>query len=98
MKYKITHPESDCEWIAENPKEEDLELWESQGCMIQEIKELKKGLLIGTSKLISSPNQDFLIWSCGACGGLFHTLPSMVNREVSCSCCKEKIKLDGVTK
>ena len=72
MKYRITHPESDSKWIVENPKEVDLELWKSQGCSIEEIKERKKALLVGITKLISVPSQVLHLWSCRECGQLFN--------------------------
>ena len=37
MKYKIIHPESDAEWIEENPSEEALRHFERAGCSIIEI-------------------------------------------------------------
>lgn len=39
MKYKIIHHESDCEWVEENPKQEDLDRWFNQGCTILEMED-----------------------------------------------------------
>jgi hypothetical protein len=38
-KYKITHPESDCDWIEEDPSEERLTELFNYGLTIQEIEE-----------------------------------------------------------
>jgi len=98
MRYKIIHPESDSEFIAENPKEEDLDLWLSQGCLIEEIKEIKKALLIGTSKLISLPNQIHHLWHCRACQGLFNAKQTDMFKIIECPLCREKIHLGDITK
>ena len=97
MKYKIKHPESDIEWIFENPKEKDLSLWLSQGCSVEEIT-LKKALLIGTSKLISIPNIIFHLWYCRGCGNLFHADQKSIFKIINCPSCKAKIELKDITK
>ena len=50
MKYKIIHPESDCEWIEDNPTEEQLMNWQGQDCDIIEIDEPKSKSFSGKIK------------------------------------------------
>jgi hypothetical protein len=39
MKYKIIHPESDAEWIEDNPSEELLRYFENNDCSIIKIED-----------------------------------------------------------
>jgi len=39
VQYKIVHPESDSEFIAENPSEAELQRWENDGCSIITLNE-----------------------------------------------------------
>ena len=101
MKYKIRHPESSYEWIAENPKKEDIELWLKEGCSILEIKEveeIRKALLIGITKLISVPCQAFHLWYCPECNQLFNSSMKNIFKIIDCPNCHKKIELGNITK
>lgn len=98
MKYKIKHSEYDVNCIVDDPKSEDLDIWKMAGCSIEEIKDIKKALLIGTSKLISSPNLILHLWYCRDCGNLFHADQKSIFKIIDCPSCKAKIELRDVTK
>ena len=65
--------------------------------LTMETKEIKKALLIGTTKLISSPHITHYLWYCRACGGLFNASLRDIFKIINCPLCKEKIELGDIT-
>lgn len=57
-------------------------------------KEIKTARHIGTSKLLSLPNEILNIWSCGACGNLFNAVSKLNNKITICPCCRTEVRLD----
>ena len=58
---------------------------------------MKKALLIGTTKLISTPNKTFHLWNCRECGELFNCYQTKIFKIIECPCCHKEIELGDIT-
>jgi rubrerythrin len=62
------------------------------------MNEIKNALLIGSTHLISVPNQEFHLWYCRECGNLFNASQTQIFKIISCPICHAKICLGDITK
>ena len=59
---------------------------------------MEKAILIGTTRLILSPDKVLHIWLCPECKQLFYCSQSKILKIILCPKCHRRIKLDKIIK